>query len=151
MSNYVTVNLKTDVAAHAREIAFARGIPLTSLIADLIKRAYVETFGADALKAVEVSGDRVLLKLRGAGEALHFTASRATALNLAGTLKNLATGTDSKPSAHLNLDSACMLTVMRKGTSVIIEATMPNGEPVRKSMSTRDANSLADEIKEALI
>lgn len=149
MSAYVTVNLKTDIAAHAREIAFARGIPLTSLISDLIKRAYAETFGADALKNVEVSGDSVLLKLRGDGEALHLTASRATALTLAATLKNLATGS-ATTAAHLDLDSACLLSVMRKGTSVIIEAKMPNGEQVRKSMSTRDANNLADEVKDAL-
>ena len=124
MSPYASLNLKIDVAARAREIAFARGVTLAGLFSDLINRAYTETFGADALKNVELQGDKVLLKLRGDGDALHLTASRVTALTFASTLKNLATGSAST-NAHLNLDSACMLLVMRKGRGVIIEATMP--------------------------
>lgn len=141
------VNLKIESAARAKKLADDRGIAVSALLADLVDAAYAARFGADEVSAVAVADNVVTLRLFGANNGL-VDLMRGHASEFSRKLRDSANGLAKLNGAQPSLSD--MPSISRRGTAVVIEAKTRSGEDVRKTMSTRDANNLADEISSAL-
>lgn len=141
---YKNANLKVESAARAKKLADDRGIAVSALLADLVDTAYSERFGADEVSAVAIADDIVTLRLFGTKNSL-VDLARDQASEFSRKLRETAAGLANRDGAMPNLHNVPRLS--RRGTAVVFEATARSGEDIRKTMSVRDANNLANEIE----
>lgn len=145
---YTTLGIHPDHGQRARELAKHLGMPVAAYIGTLIDLQYKALFGREPVARLPLSVEESPTDWRKTKLLIETKTGPKIAVasvhvrDVAEMIRTVA----ERGGARMNLDLLVPISVGRKGSGVVIEATGDNGKPAKITLSCEKAVMLADQM-----